>query len=39
MMPQDIAKGIAEGDLDPFTKMPFQVPFVHKFTNSKFTLI
>ncbi|XP_062076229.1 exonuclease 1-like [Humulus lupulus] len=24
MIPQDIAKGIAEGDLDPFTKMPFQ---------------
>ncbi|XP_042483840.1 exonuclease 1 isoform X4 [Macadamia integrifolia] len=25
LMPQDMAKGIAEGDLDPLTKMPFQV--------------
>ncbi|EXB58288.1 Exonuclease 1 [Morus notabilis] len=24
-IPKDIAKGIAEGDLDPFTNMPFQV--------------
>ncbi|XP_042483838.1 exonuclease 1 isoform X2 [Macadamia integrifolia] len=24
LMPQDMAKGIAEGDLDPLTKMPFQ---------------
>lgn len=24
-MPQHIAIGIAKGDLDPFTKMPFEV--------------
>lgn len=25
LLPQDIVKGIAKGDLDPFTKIPFQV--------------
>ncbi|XP_043698649.1 exonuclease 1 isoform X3 [Telopea speciosissima] len=25
LMPQDMVKGIAEGDLDPFTKIPFKV--------------
>lgn len=31
MIPQDIAKGIAEGDLDPITKMPLMVSFLHLF--------
>jgi hypothetical protein len=24
-LPKDIAQGIAEGDIDPITKMPFEV--------------
>lgn len=31
MIPQDIAKGIAEGDLDPITKMQLMVSFLHLF--------